>query len=56
MNSAKIKLLLGLNVYNQIMGVKHVVFIKCVRWVIGSIPHGEPTELCLVPARAPRMV
>ena len=27
-----------------------------VRWVIGSILHGEPSELFLVPASAPRLV
>ena len=26
-----------------------------VRWVVGSILHGEPTELFLVPASAPRL-
>ena len=27
-----------------------------VLWVVGSIPHGEPIELFLVPASAPRLV
>ena len=27
-----------------------------VRWVVGSIPHGGPIELFLVPASAPRLV
>ena len=27
-----------------------------VRWVVGSILHGGPTELFLVPASAPRLV
>ena len=27
-----------------------------VRWVVGSIRHGGPIELFLVPARAPRLV
>ena len=27
-----------------------------VRWLVGSIVHGRPTELFLVPARAPRLV
>ena len=26
-----------------------------VRWVVGSIIHGEPNELYLVPASAPRL-
>ena len=27
-----------------------------VRWIVGSITHGEPIELFLVPASAPRCV
>ena len=27
-----------------------------MQWVIGSIPHGEPVELYLIPAYAPQVV
>ena len=27
-----------------------------VRWVVGSIPHGEPIVLLLVPVNAPKVV
>ena len=27
-----------------------------VQWVVGSIPHGGPTEQFLIPASAPQMV
>ena len=32
------------------------VLICLVRWVVGSILHGGPIELFLVPATAPRLV
>ena len=29
---------------------------ESLRWVVGSIPHGEPTKLFFVPASVPRLV
>ena len=31
-------------------------YIIMVQWVIGSIPHGDPIELFLIPASAPQLV
>ena len=48
---------------SQMLSIKHISSVKpCAitiedgLWVVGSITHGGPTEVGLIPASAPRLV